>query len=512
MNISISKINTINIVISSLAIFILAYIIIENEYREFKEDINNIESKYVEEQKNRIKDVTLKSLKFIKYKYMQNTPIDTILKDIENISYEKGSNEYLFIYNSKGINILDPVQRGNINKNLMNFQDSSGEFVIQKIISVSKSKSGNYINYIWNKPLTSKSAPKVSYVVYYDKLDWVIGSGIYLDDVYKDIENKKQSYHDKIIKYVTGLAGLSFFIILSLIAISKYFSKLIEDEHKLYQDFFRQAVTVHKPIDVDKIWLLESKEIAKLANIMVKEIENKTTSLQELNNTLEDKVNKKTEKLEQLLSTQDKFIKNSIHEVNTPLAIIMMNIELYEMKNSKNIYFDKILAASKIIQNIYTDLEFYIKKDYVEHKKSKIDLSNCLKERIDFFNDITTLNKLSFSLSIEENLSINMSEVELQRIIDNNLSNAIKYSTIGSAIKISLKQVNSQYYLSFITKSKKIDNIDKIFDRFYRENQNRGGFGIGLSLVKELCDENLINIKIESNSEYTDFTYIFKRA
>ena len=58
--------------------------------------------------------------------------------------------------------------------------------------------------------------------------------------------------------------------------------------------------------------------------------------------------------------------------------------------------------------------------------------------------------------------------------------------------------------------NKKIECIEKIFDDFYRENIARGGFGLGLKIVKEICDKNLVIINLQSNEEKTKFTYRFK--
>ena len=63
---------------------------------------------------------------------------------------------------------------------------------------------------------------------------------------------------------------------------------------------------------------------------------------------------------------------------------------------------------------------------------------------------------------------------------------------------------------SVATNSKKIEHADKIFDDFYRENNARGGFGLGLKIVKDICDKNFVIIKLESNEKETKFTYRFK--
>ncbi|PWE25921.1 ATP-binding protein, partial [Aliarcobacter skirrowii] len=87
----------------------------------------------------------------------------------------------------------------------------------------------------------------------------------------------------------------------------------------------------------------------------------------------------------------------------------------------------------------------------------------------------------------------------------------VKYSFAKSPIYIKLFYVDDEEVeLSITTSSKKIDYIDKIFEDFYRENQARGGFGLGLKIVKEICDKNLVIIKVLSDTKDTKFIYRFK--
>jgi signal transduction histidine kinase len=60
------------------------------------------------------------------------------------------------------------------------------------------------------------------------------------------------------------------------------------------------------------------------------------------------------------------------------------------------------------------------------------------------------------------------------------------------------------------SKSKEIKDKDKIFDSFYREEKSREGFGIGLDLVKNICDEESVSILLDSSDARTTFRYRFK--
>ena len=57
-----------------------------------------------------------------------------------------------------------------------------------------------------------------------------------------------------------------------------------------------------------------------------------------------------------------------------------------------------------------------------------------------------------------------------------------------------------------------IHDVDKIFEAYYRERKKTDGFGLGLSLVKSICDEEGVDIRIDSTIEYTRFDYQFPKG
>jgi len=118
---------------------------------------------------------------------------------------------------------------------------------------------------------------------------------------------------------------------------------------------------------------------------------------------------------------------------------------------------------------------------------------------------------LYLTSKIEDDIYIKFNQTELQRVIDNNLSNAIKYSFSNSTIFVNLFYIDDENVeLNVITNSKSIDDINRIFEDFYRENSSRGGFGLGLKIVKDICDKNFVTISILSDKKETKFTYRFK--
>ncbi|WP_324171036.1 HAMP domain-containing sensor histidine kinase [Sulfurimonas sp.] len=206
----------------------------------------------------------------------------------------------------------------------------------------------------------------------------------------------------------------------------------------------------------------------------------------------------------------DNFIKDSVHEINTPLSIISVNIDLYNRKNSPNKYMQRMKAATKVLSNIYNDMDYLIKHDRLKYEKESINMAIFLKDRIDYFNEVALMKNIIINSNIKNCDNIEMNTKQLQRVIDNTISNAIKYSYENSEIDISLYMKDKKCHLSFKDYGVGIDNVEKIFSRYYREDTSKGGFGIGLNIVKSIISKAKIELKIDSTPKIgSEFLYIF---
>ena len=216
------------------------------------------------------------------------------------------------------------------------------------------------------------------------------------------------------------------------------------------------------------------------------------------------------EPFKRMNETLDNFIKDSVHEINTPLSIINVNIDLYNRKNAPNKYLSRMKAASKVLSNIYNDMDYLIKHDRLDYERESINLSSFLKERIEYFSEVANMKNIIINSHIDCHVTIMMSTKKLQRVIDNNISNAIKYSYENSKIDISLYMKEDKCHLSFKDYGVGIENVNKIFSRYYREDTNKGGFGIGLNIVKAIINEEGIDLRIDSTPKVgSEFLYIF---
>jgi len=143
--------------------------------------------------------------------------------------------------------------------------------------------------------------------------------------------------------------------------------------------------------------------------------------------------------------------------------------------------------------------------------RHKIDLVDYVRSRIEFFAQVAdkAKSKLIFETDCDKSF-IFFNETKLQRIIDNTLTNAIKYTFENEKINVSLTQEKGNCHFCIASHSRKIQEPEKIFEEYYREEEAQNGFGLGLNLVKRICKEENVKIKLHSDENITSFSYQFK--
>ncbi|EAL53446.1 sensor histidine kinase, putative [Campylobacter upsaliensis RM3195] len=201
--------------------------------------------------------------------------------------------------------------------------------------------------------------------------------------------------------------------------------------------------------------------------------------------------------MEEKIKTLNRFIKDSTHEINTPLSVILMSIEQLERQNlEQSAKFLRIKLAAKTLHQIYSDLVFYNFSHTLSNEKESFDLGVLIKERVEYFRLFFEQKKLCLRLDLNTHSLFFANKNQISKLIDNLLSNAIKYNKKGGEIAIILKENSLVIKDSGCGISK--ENLMHIFERYARFNEDQGGFGIGLSLVKKICEENDILISCES--------------
>jgi two-component system OmpR family sensor kinase len=202
--------------------------------------------------------------------------------------------------------------------------------------------------------------------------------------------------------------------------------------------------------------------------------------------------------LRDAIAKLDQFIRDTTHELNTPLSVITMSIEQLD-KSSLDIrhlkHINRIDVASRTISNLYNDLAFLMMNEQSKKNDLDIELKILFEERIEYFKPLAQAKKITIHTDLAKS-NILIDKEKMIRIIDNLLSNAIKYNKPAGDIYITITKNSLSIRDTGIGIAR--DNLEEIFNRYTRFDNANGGFGIGLNIIQMICQEYAFKITVDS--------------
>ncbi len=199
------------------------------------------------------------------------------------------------------------------------------------------------------------------------------------------------------------------------------------------------------------------------------------------------------------LALLDRFIKDTTHELNTPLSTILTNIELLdelklEEKTQKKLI--RIKMASQTIFALYDDLVYLTLNKNTKNQNEIVDVCDILKDRIEYFSLMFGSKNLKVDFFANGTFLLFIDRSQLIRLVDNLFSNCYKYSKKNT--KITVELLENAFSISDEGIGMSDSEISKIYQRYTRFDTTVGGFGIGYSIIKKIADEYSLKIEIKS--------------
>lgn len=207
------------------------------------------------------------------------------------------------------------------------------------------------------------------------------------------------------------------------------------------------------------------------------------------------------------------FVQDASHEMRTPLAVIKGKLELMVRSPNDTIgdqfeYISKIMSEVRGLEKLNSDLLLLSKEDLdLGTNIVEFNLDDFIDDISDFYMDFAEIKEKKFEvIRPEAGKKVTWDYNKVKRAVIILLENAFKYTEEGGEITLSIQDLNK--YIRITVKDNGIgikkEDLDRIFDRFYRSEIVRGknisGTGIGLSLLKSMSKN--FGIKLKVNSEY----------
>jgi two-component system, NarL family, sensor kinase len=138
---------------------------------------------------------------------------DTAKDILASINF--GSDGYFFVYNQSGVSLVHPRQQELVGRNLWDWQDHFGTYVIRELTARAQ-EGGGFQRYFWPKPSTGQVTEKLGYSVMLNRWGWVLGTGIYVDDVQKAIAHMRGNLLSSAQQTLMGLAAVAITAVLAV--------------------------------------------------------------------------------------------------------------------------------------------------------------------------------------------------------------------------------------------------------------------------------------------------------
>ena len=227
-----------------------------------------------------------------------------------------------------------------------------------------------------------------------------------------------------------------------------------------------------------------------------------STSIDEFDD-LSLSIERMTSKIHSDYVNQKEFHENSSHELQTPLAIIRSKLELLIQSDNMGpedlLHIQSIFTAVKRLSMLNKSLLLLSKIDNQQYKDIvEIDVKEVLTKIIDNFNDSMLNKSIKLSLLLEDNILIKGNIQLIEILLSNLVSNAIKHNVYGGFISVSL----IQGFLTIKNSGNSLNEIDttKLFKRFVKQSASENSIGLGLSIVKKICDLMDFSISYQSKN------------
>ena len=214
--------------------------------------------------------------------------------------------------------------------------------------------------------------------------------------------------------------------------------------------------------------------------------------------------------LKEIIMSLEAFASNVNHEFKTSLTEIISSLELAKVTKEYQEANEHSIASARRLDSILNSLGTMIHFVDSDYRKERVNIISLLDSSLSDFSRMISEKKISIIKKYSPNESIYryVDAPPLLLCFQNILENAIKYSDDSGEIEIYITKNNFiiKDYGRWISKK----NLDKIFDRYFREWYTKSGSGIGLSIIKKITEIYNWDIKVKSKKEkYTQITLKF---
>ncbi len=408
-----------------------------------------------------------------------------------------GKDNYIFAYDFKA-NTLAHYKPENLGMNQWDIRDSNGVLVVQELIQRSQQEEGGFLQYVGTiRPATGQPAPKIAYAKAVKEWQWMVGAGVYVDEINAVLKEKETALSLKIKRNLGGIVAIMLVCCLFIALVSRYITAMITRNISGFTTFFEQAATGSGKIDDHSIHFSEFKGLARAANHMLDERNKATVAIENLQQQLI-----RSRKMEAL----GVLAGGVAHDLNNVLSAIVgypdLILATLPAESPQRRYVEAVresgLKAAEIVQDLLTLARRGVSQPVVLNLNTLLEHYLASPEYIKLRTNHPDI-KIEIHLH-PDLLLIKGSQVQMQKTIMNLIVNATEAQPQGGLIRVTTEnrylerplpgyeQVKEGEYavLTVADEGTGITEADleHIFEPFFsKKTMGRSGTGLGMTVV-----------------------------
>ena len=457
--------------------------------REFKIDDKYFENYLFFEEGKLIQFEYSNKIVFIRYLPKLNWiigNIENIQKDIDfikkvslsfisSIRFEK--NGHFVVYDNKHVLLADAFRKDKIGQNQKDLSYNK-EFPVQNIVqSALDSDLGSYVKSSWPKEKESNFSNKISYVQAFEKWNWILEAGLYVDDIQESILINKNKLEKRIKKYIQYVVIVSLLITFMIALLSVLMSRKIAQTFQDYQKNVQRKE--------EKLKMLNAN-LHRKVKIGIKEAQEKDRAMLHQSRLAR-------------LGTMISMIAHQWRQPLSEVSAILMEIETATKfkKLDEKLVLEGIKESDQLINYMSNTIDDF--KNFFKPSKEKEDFlldkacSNALSIVQASLNDYG----IAIDISFDKKIIVNGYAREFSQVILNLLLNSRDVfedkKVNDPRISLSTKQTDDYVYITVEDNAGGIteENINIIFEPYFTTKSSSKGTGLGLYMSKMIIEKNM---------------------
>jgi len=467
-----------------LIAFFTIYFFVTTQESYFVEESRHIEQEYISKQKKILKREISSVIHYLE----EHQGIDKkkLLRYIETIRYEK--NGYIWIHDTTYHLRAHPFRQKFIDTYDIDLVDAMGTKITKEFVdSAVTHPEGVFIEYYWIKPNAAVSSKKIGFFKLYPKYHWVIGAGLYVDDIEQVIALKKRELEERVEKYIRLVVIVSLLVIVLIGLLSFVISRKINAVFASYQE----------------------------------RVGRKEQLLQELNTNLEHKIEealRETQEQERAMLHQSRFARVGVmlsmiaHQWRQPLSelsAVLMELETASRfgKAHQEEIVEAVADSNRLIHFMSHTIDDF--RNFFKPDKTRVDfsLSRACDEAISLASAAIKNSNIVLTKKVLADKTVNGYEREFAQVILNLITNAKDVLNLRKvhqpSIEITLKDNDGSILVMVEDNAGGVppEEMEHIFEPYYTTKSSTKGTGLGLYISKMIIENNMEGELTVKNSE-----------